>query len=197
MPEEVKVRVRAGRLQAFYSHSPDVFADATVYTRTDTIERDYVTQKLFELRVEEALNTPIPTPPGHWECSECGEVVKHEELFDMLRPDETDKAVEHRCPHCGNFQTVTWTSMAELAGQATPDEELLRQLMDPTVSKTEREHFAARTTAERDKTIAEYDAMIDGMADANLAMRKRIKELEADLKDFRYPADYRDLQEGG
>ena len=32
--------------------------------------------------------------------------------------------------------------------------------------------------AERDKTIAEYDAMIEGMADANLAMRKRIEELE-------------------
>ena len=36
------------------------------------------------------------------------------------------------------------------------------------------------TIAARDKTIAEYDAMIDGMADANLSMRKRIGELETD-----------------
>jgi len=55
--------------------------------------------------------------------------------------------------------------MIEEWGLATPDEQLLKELMDPSEYKTEREHFAARELTRLKERVEELEEQLKIMTD--------------------------------
>lgn len=81
--------------------------------------------------------------------------------------------------------------------QATPHTELIAQLLDSRVSKTEREHAASREIERLQAECAQLRAdAIDRQNNVVVSLRKRVMTLEIELGEYANPLNWEEDEQG-